>query len=370
MKVLFFLGGSYVSGLEVANLHLINELSVRNVEVHCIINGWNDGDIKNRLDQSGISYTEVKLGWVYLRKMAWTMDTLLHLRNARKRVRKLIHDWNPDVIHFCNYANVVMLFDIINRPSIFNLQEPHEPTFKHKLIYRLLPKRINTFTTVSNSIKKKMVALDIPEQKIEVIYNGIPAQATRSKQIQDVVVIGIIGQVVPWKGHETLVKAAAELVSKGVTNFNISIFGNDQTDYATELKQLIETLHLATYFSWEGFEKQQEKIYDAVQCVVIPSVSEEPCSLTIIEAMWNAKAVVASDRGGNIELIDHQENGLLFEAENHMDLSEKIQLLLGSTQTIARLGKEAYNKASSRLTATQMGAAYFTLYQNILTKPS
>ena len=58
-KILFFIGGSYVSGLEIITLHLIKELKEKGNTVHCIISGWNDGVFKQKLEELNDTTREI-----------------------------------------------------------------------------------------------------------------------------------------------------------------------------------------------------------------------------------------------------------------------------------------------------------------------
>src|SRR3989442_762168 len=98
-RVLFFTGGSYVSGLEIVTLHLMKGLKEEGYEVRSVVNGWNDGNFKHMLDEAEIKYYVVKLGWLYIRKPLWTIDTLIHYPKAFFTCKKIIQDYNPDVLH-------------------------------------------------------------------------------------------------------------------------------------------------------------------------------------------------------------------------------------------------------------------------------
>src|SRR5580765_6069537 len=173
-KILFFAGGSYVSGLEIVTLHLLNGLKQNGYDVRCVMNGWNDGVFKRKLQDINVACYDVKLGWFYLKKPSWTLDSLANYLRAFFSCKKILKTFKPDVIHFCSYHNVIMLYPLIGHNTVYNLQETHLPTTKHKVIYELLNKRIGAFTAVSGHIKRVLKNLSIPEDKIHLVYNGIP----------------------------------------------------------------------------------------------------------------------------------------------------------------------------------------------------
>jgi glycosyltransferase involved in cell wall biosynthesis len=132
------------------------------------------------------------------------------------------------------------------------------------------------------------------------------------------------------------------------------------------LKQEIKGKGLSKYFVWKGFVSNQEDIYNNVDVVLVPSLSEEPCSMTIIEAMMQSKAVIVSDRGGNTELTKHNQTGLVFEAGNAFGLSTHMEYVLLNQKVISEFGKNAHTTAIELYTVSCMVDKYETLYNNLL----
>jgi glycosyltransferase involved in cell wall biosynthesis len=368
-KILVFISASYVSGFEVVTLHLIRQLQQRGHDVRCVVNGWNDGVFKEQLDEGGIPWYEVKLGWLYVTKPWWTLDTLAHWPKAYSHCSKILRDFDPDICHFCPYANVIMLYPLLKgRKSVYNLQETHEPSKTNLWIYGLLNRRIDIFTAVSGHIVKTLRNLHIPTEKIRLVYNGVPVLPVASPGFRPgrTPVLAIIGQVASWKGHETLVDAAGILARSGEpADFVVAIFGNDKNDFAASLKTRIARDGLERYFVWKGFLQDQAAIYDQVDIVVVPSLSQEPCSLTILESMMRSKALIVSDRGGNPELVDDEINGLIYPAENAGKLATCIRLLLQDPLKAAGMAESAGAKARKSFTDSTMADAYIQAYTEL-----
>jgi glycosyltransferase involved in cell wall biosynthesis len=367
-KILVFIGGSYVSGLEIVTLHLISELKREGHLIRCIVNGWNDGMIIKELQKMEVPFDEAKLGWLYLTKPGWTIDSLVHLPGAYLKCRKILKEFDPDIVHFCNYASVILLAPLLkNKACVYNLQEPHEPNGKNRVIYRLLNRRVRIFTAVSRYIEQVLVNLDIPKDKIRLIYNGVPTVLDfPGKPSADIFVFGIIGQVVPWKGHSTLVDAVRLLKVPDVPPFVVKIFGNDKTPYAEQLRGYIQETGTEAWFVWEGFVREQDSIYSQLDAVIVPSLSEEPCSLTILESMMRGKSLIVSDRGGNPELVEDKKTGLIFKADDPARLADCIRLFLERAPLTIPMGEKAHQRALDSFTGYKMAAAYTAVYADMI----
>lgn len=369
-KILLFCGGSYVSGLEIVTLHLIKGLKEKGYEVRCICNGWNDGNFKKRLEEIGIPYYEIKIGWIYIRNPLWTLDSLANYPRAYFACKKAIKEYNPDIFQFCGFGPPIMLYSLIGQKALYGLHETHHPSLKHRVIYRLLNKKIKYFTAVSNHIVNVLKKLDIPPHKIELIYNGIPPVPLReinhNTQLEkNAVQFAVIGQVVLWKGHLVLLEAVERLIGNGISNFKILVYGNDSTPFATELKNLLFKKGVAEYFKWKGFVADQEVVYSECDVVIVPSLSAEPCSLTIVESMCRGKAVIVSDRGGNPELVQDKINGLMFNAIKPLELSNCMEFLINNRAAIIAFGEAARQKADQHFSYLNMTESYIALYNKL-----
>ena len=369
-KILFFTGGSYVSGMEIITLHLMSCLKDQGYDVRCIFSGWNDGKFKIKLDEIGIKNYEVKLGWIYLTKPSWTLDTLLNYPKALRTCKKILKDYNPDICQYSGFPMTILLYKLISPNSIYSLHETHLPNKKHNLIYYLLNKKIRYFTGVSKHIVHVLEDLKITPNKIKLVYNGIdfPKNLPNSEpsiKVNSEIRFAIIGQVVAWKGHQLLIEAVENLIKKDVKNIKVLIYGNDKTVYAKELKSNIVNKGISNYFEWKGFVDNQNIIYDNCDVVVVPSLSAEPCSLTIIEAMAKGKAIIASDRGGNTELIKNGINGLICRNNSPASLTDCMNNLINNKLKILDLGKAAQSDANINYTKEIMTANYIKIYDTL-----
>lgn len=370
-KILFFTGGSYVAGLEIVTLQLIKGLKERGYDVRCVVNGWNDGDFKNRLVNMGVPYYEVKLGWLYLTKPAWTLDTLINYPGAYSRCRKVIKEFKPDVFHFTSYHMALMLYPLIGKHSFFTLHDTQLPNRKHLFIYGLLNKRIKIFVAVSGLIHTTLEKMKIPSGKIRIIYNGVEDEgcpAGNDSESGNAVRFAIAGQVAEWKGHELLVKAAELLVKDGVQHFNIAIIGKNDNAYSEKLMAMIEEKKLVSFFTWRGFVRDRSAVYNGIDVVVVPSMStaskyfEESFSLSTAEGMIRGLAVIASNKGGMKELIDHGQNGLLFTEGDPAALYACMKKVITNKELIPFLGANAITKARANFTDTVMTDRYIAVY--------
>lgn len=97
-------------------------------------------------------------------------------------------------------------------------------------------------------------------------------------------------------------------------------------EYLEKLKQKVIKYELEEQVLFVGFTKEPSKFMQACDVVLMAS-KNETFGLVTIEAMRNGTAVIASNSGGVLEVIDDEKTGLLFENQNYEDLALKIEKL-------------------------------------------
>jgi glycosyltransferase involved in cell wall biosynthesis len=107
------------------------------------------------------------------------------------------------------------------------------------------------------------------------------------------------------------------------------------------------------------------KILREATVFVNPSFFEN-CSLSILEAMSSASAVVASDVGGNPELIRSGENGLLTPPFNSDGLADSIISLLGDEQFNKEICRRARMTVEQYFSSEKCAKETLDLYMHVL----
>ena len=175
------------------------------------------------------------------------------------------------------------------------------------------------------------------------------------------------GNLVPSKGVDVLLQAAAELRHLGI-DFQIKILGEGPAERT--LRSLVSRLDLGSRVTWSRFVPQGEMPdeYGASTITVLPSRgSTEGLGLTLVEALLAGSAVVGTPAGGIPEVIRHEETGLLARDGDASDLARQLQRLLtdaGLRDRLARAGKEQVTRIYAADAAV---GRFLDLYHDIAT---
>lgn len=218
----------------------------------------------------------------------------------------------------------------------------------HVATYRLINPFVKRIIVVSQSIKDMIIATEkVKARRIDVIHNGvdIPSLETSRRRERkqelgikpDDTVIMHVANLKPVKGHEFLLKAFSDLVSD-YPHLKLVLIGND--DMNGQLQQLAISLNISKQVIFLGQRHDVRALLQLADFCVLPSLSEG-MSNAVLEYMSAAKAVIATNVGGNSELVQDGVNGFLVEAKNKTQLSDAMRVLLKDPDQCQRMGQES-----------------------------
>lgn len=226
----------------------------------------------------------------------------------------------------------------------------------------------------SEAGREYLIKRGIAPERVKVIYNGLNLTRLNSnrKDVErirqalglptDGQVVGIMARLFPVKRHDIFLQAAA-LVNQAIPETRFAIVGDGPwRDY---LEALSQKLGLESKVAFLG-EQREVGPYLAAFDVAALTSETEGCSNSVLEAMAVGKPVVATDVGGNRELIDNGETGFLVPFGDPKALSEAIIRLLRDPVLARMIGERAKERTIHRFSLENMVNQYESLYETAL----
>lgn len=362
IKLLFHVGGSYVSGNEIVALTVIKNLKKRGHNVHCLLSGWNDGDFISRLKKMGVNYSELKLGFMSknilnIKYFKWTIDAIVNLPMAWYKFKKTYNRFDPDVFVSHTVRGAAMVYPFLEgHKTVHYVQGAPGQTFFDKKIINGSDRSGKLYLAPSRHIKSKICEMGVPEAQTAVIYNGVevPSEVSELPQSSGAVpTIGIVGQIGEWKGHDDLVEAL-RILRENDQDVRCVIVGRGEDDYETALRAKIERYGLSDLVEWRGFVEDTDEIYHGIDICAVPSRFSEPFGLVAAEAGARGIPVVATRRGGLPEIVEPGETGYLVEAEAPEGLADRLGDLVQHPQRRVAMGQAARARVRRHFSTEQM----------------
>jgi len=194
--------------------------------------------------------------------------------------------------------------------------------------------------------------------KAEVIYNSVEdlshnltrADYKKRLNLQGDIIVSV-GRLVPWKGFDLLLELMPKLA--GINNFKLVIIG-DGPDLA-KLKAISERLKIEERVIFTGSLPHAEVIkYLGAADLFILNSSYEGLSHVLIEAMQMCAPVIATDAGGNPELVENGVTGLLVKYGESDQLFAAIQKLWQDKELANRLRANAALRIKENFSKSKM----------------
>ena len=240
-------------------------------------------------------------------------------------------------------------------------------TKKDIVLLRLANHFVSCVVSNSRAVQEHTLKVEgIKENKIHVIYNGISFDGhiqTSNKNGLKEAIVGIVANINrPIKRVDLFIKAAS-IVKKNFSHVKFWIIGEGYQ--RNELERLASDLGLNKSAIFLGRRKDVQKLLQKLSVGVICSDSEG-FSNSIMEYMAAGLPVVATNVGGNPELVQDGKTGLLIPANNEVALAEAITNLLTDSKTANRMGNAGREIIISKFPVDGMLQKTRQLYESFL----
>lgn len=131
------------------------------------------------------------------------------------------------------------------------------------------------------------------------------------------------------------------------------------------MKEQVHRLGLDAQAHFFGLRQDIARILALIDVFVLPSLSEG-LSLAILEAMAAGKPVVATQVGGNPELVLDGETGFLVPPRDSQALASSVATLLTNKQQAVQFAEKGKRRAEGQFSLATMVRAYQLLYDECL----
>ncbi|MES1221328.1 MAG: glycosyltransferase family 4 protein [Bacteroidota bacterium] len=366
LNVLCICSGYLLSGKEFVSLNVFKGFIRHNQNFKVLYSGWNDGKFRKKISEMGIDAEPIKLGWYYITKILWSLDSLRHYPAAVKKYGKARKKVRANITYVDSFRPVILLYPFIREKIVFHVNDPHAFSKINKVLLRFADKKISAYIAASGFIKNDLIECGIDQKKIYVIHNGIEIFEDNQKKYmpENKLRIGIVGQILERKGHEDIINACQLL--KGRTPFEILIFGAGPDSQISYLKKMVEDHGLSENTKWMGFQSEKKAIYDLIDVLVAPTRNEEPFALVALEAMSFRIPVIASRSGGFPESVRDNHTGFIVAKRSPDEIAEKLIWFYNNPDQLKVFGNNGRESAVNSFSIEKMQNSVQGLLNNLI----
>ncbi|NQU08154.1 MAG: glycosyltransferase [Candidatus Abyssubacteria bacterium] len=331
---------------------------------------------------------------------------ILYSFEARRQIRKLLHEHAIDVVHLNNIYHQIspsILHEIRkkNIPIVMSLRDyklvcPNQVLFSNGgpcdacrggRYYNAIFQRCHK----DSYLKSALVALEMTlHHRLMHIYDSVNVFIATSRFLKDKITeMGFKGEIVVLPNfvniedypppsyalngshavyfgrlsHEKGLMTLCDAV-KGL-DLTLHFIGNGPQKQALMQKVGREEISNIKFWGHQPKDRLMEMVSKAT-FVVLPSEWHETFGRTALEAFAMGKPVVGARMGGIPELVKDGETGVTFEPGNADDLRKSMQTLLNAGEEIIRIGRRARELVERELDAEKHYDGLMKIYRKTL----
>ena len=182
-----------------------------------------------------------------------------------------------------------------------------------------------------------------------------------------------LGRMVPRKGIDNVIRAAAKLKDNNKP-LKLLVVGGDtdipDPEKSPELKRLMDIARKEDILSsvcFTGRKNRAElKYYYSAADIFITTPWYEPFGITPLESMACGTPVIGSDVGGIKYSVAHGETGFLVQPDNPLALADKIDLLLNDKQLLLSMQRNSIERVNKQFTWARVASMAAALYEQLV----
>ena len=383
MRVLYVDSTSLVSGAQRSLLDLLAALDGRVVASVAAP----PGPLLVAAGERGAETTVIRGTDVSFKLHPWhTSVALMSLGSAAAELLRAVHASRAQLIHANSVRGGLIAVPaawLLRVPLVVHVRDVLPASRTSDLVRRVILRRADALVAISrysarafdpSASARRMEVIDNPIALARFDPRRLDRPRTRDELgIGDEALLGVVGQLTPWKGQEDAIRALpqirrvhpdAKLLVVGEAKFVAAATRFDNQAYAARLQAVVQQLGLQDAVRFLGEREDVAEIMHALDVCLVPSW-EEPFGRTVVEAMAAATAVVATSVGGPAEIIDDGRTGLLVAPRSPDGLAASVLRLLEDDELRIAVARDAREAVIERFASGSHIDRVVRLYEDI-----
>lgn len=301
------------------------------------------------------------------------------------RLYRLFRQTRPAIVHTRNLAALEFAVPAafagvrarVHGEHGWDTSDPGGTRRKYQLLRRAYSPFVNRYVALSGQIESYLTdRVGIARGRVERICNGVDTQRFRpavqrasiaGSPFADpaAVVIGTVGRLQTVKDQVSLVRAVAIARKQGVDGSALRLLIAGDGPQRAEVDSEIRAAGIADITWLAGERSDVPEVMRAIDVFALPSRAEG-ISNTILEAMASGLPVVATDVGGNAELVVAGQTGALVPAENPDAMAQALLRYTSDAALRQRHGAGGRQRVEQNFSIDNMVTRYTQLYESLL----
>ncbi len=297
------------------------------------------------------------------------------------RMFKIFRQLQPDIVHTRNLAALEAQIPAwlagvkyrIHGLHGWDISNPAGENETYRRLHQLTSPFIHRYIPLSIELEEYLVdSVGVKGSKIRRICNGVDTDQFHPETVSDLIpdrlkgqfIIGTVGRLEVVKDQLNLVESYIHILAKYPElsgHIALVLVGSGSRRF--ELQNCIEQAGLDSSVWFAGDRSDVRQLLNTFSVFVLPSKSEG-ISNSILEAMATGLPVVATDVGGNTQLVDSGRTGRLVPKEDPQALADALYEYISQPDILAEHAIAARQRAVEHFSLNKMVGEYEKVYQN------
>jgi len=290
------------------------------------------------------------------------------------RFYQLIKQHSPDAIHLHSRRGADTLGGLAASwarvPAVLSRRVDNpESRLSIRLKYRLFHKVI----AISECIRDGLVKAGLDPQKVTCVPSAVDTAVFRPGPCEaewfggefalspGQPVLATIAQLIPRKGHETLLHSMV-VVRQKYPDVRLLLLGLGPLE--TKIRAWISELGLEGTVTLAGFRDDIHRVLRCIDVLVHPAL-KEGLGVALLQAASTGVPVVASRAGGIPQVVQDGLTGLLVPPGDSTALAEAVCALLSDKAKARSLGDNAVSRAKAVFAIDRMVDGNIAVYKSL-----
>ena len=233
---------------------------------------------------------------------------------------------------------------------------------------------LDLYITVSENDRQSLLRSNIPNEKIELIYNAVNANSQNLPNNTDLrrqysipqnsIICIAVGRLVAIKGFDILIQTA-HLLGKQLKNVHFLIVGDGQCK--AELADQVNALGVNKSVTFAGYQDHETVLsfVKSSDIFIMPS-RYEGTPIALLEAASLGIPVIASNVGGIPELVQDQVHALLVPPDDPQSLAQAVKRIINDKKLAETLSANAVERIKEKFNIDRQLELTWSAYQKAL----
>ena len=373
MKILFPFVGDSVGGSHLSTLELYKILKESDYDVVVLLHK-SDGPLSKLLKESGVEYLKIETAYLAGESPNIPMIFFGMISNILPFV-KFIRKNNIDIVHG-NDLRINLTWSVATRIAKANFIWHQRTILSGSKFWQCINFLCDHFIGISKAVINS-APNNIRSVKRSLVYNAFDTNAQFDKNLsknlinksfpncKDALILGCVGRLVSYKNIDFVIRCIADIVSISNVPIHLLVVGSGNDEYQHYLESIVKELNLQNHISFTGFLDNPSEIISGLDILIAPS-NRDAFGRTIVEAMLQSTTVLAADKGGHLEIVDDNVDGLLYSTNCNKSFIEKAHLLIGDKLLRDGLASKALEKSSLKYSKQSLFLAVEKIYKSVM----